>query len=67
MKFFVNACDTAGRLTLERDTVPAAMKKATELLSDGCWAVEVIMPDGSAYSTGEFDQLRERVGMALEG
>ena len=36
MKFFINAYDTAGKVTLERDTVPAAMKKAAELASDGC-------------------------------
>jgi hypothetical protein len=64
MKFFINAYDTAGKVTLERDTVPAAMKKAAELASDGCWDVEVVMPDGAAYGTGEFDQLRERIGVA---
>ena len=64
MKFFVNAYDTAGRVTLQRDTVPAAMKKAIELVSDGCWDVEVVMPDGAVYHPHEFDQLRERVGTA---
>jgi hypothetical protein len=64
MKFFINACDTAGKVTLQRDTVPAAMKKAVELMSDGCWDVEVIMPDGAVYQPGEFEQLRERAGIA---
>jgi hypothetical protein len=47
---------------LHRDSVPAAMKKATELISDGCLNVEIITPDGAAYSPGEFEQLRDRVG-----
>jgi len=41
--------------------VPAAMKKATELLSDGCLNVEIITPDGAAYSPSQFEQLREQV------
>ena len=64
MKFFINACDTAGKLSLQRDTVPSAMKKATELVSDGCWDVQIIMPDGAVYHPAEFDQLKERVGLA---
>jgi hypothetical protein len=62
MKFFINAFDTSGSVTLHRDTVPAAIKKAAELISDGCWEVEIIMPDGAAYHPGEFEQLKERVG-----
>ena len=62
MKFYINALDTAGTVTLQRDSVPAAMKKAAELISDGCLNVEIIMPDGAAYHPGEFDQLSERVG-----
>jgi hypothetical protein len=61
MKFFITALDTSGIITLRRDSVPAAMKKATELLSDGCLNVEIITPDGAAYSPGQFEQLRERV------
>ena len=66
MKFFINAHDTAGSVTLQRDSVPAAMKKAVELMSDGCWNVEIIMPDGAAYYHEEFDQLKERAGIALD-
>ncbi|MEI9925474.1 MAG: hypothetical protein WDN50_20290 [Bradyrhizobium sp.] len=61
MKFFITALDTSGIITLRRDSVPAAMKKATELLSDGCLNVEIHTPDGAAYSPGQFEQLRERV------
>lgn len=62
MKFYITALDTAGAVTLHRDSVPAAMKKAAELISDGCLNVEIVMPDGAAYHSGEFEQLRERVG-----
>ncbi len=46
------------------DAVPAALKKADELLSGGFFNVEIVMPDGAAYQHGEFDQLREQVGLA---
>jgi hypothetical protein len=38
------------------------LKKAGELISDGCWNVEIVTPDGATYHPGEFDQLRERAG-----
>jgi len=62
MKFYITALDTSGTVTLQRDTVPAAIKKASELISDGCLNVEIVMPDGATYHRGEFEQLRERVG-----
>jgi hypothetical protein len=62
MKFFITALDTSGIVRLRRDSMPAAVKKATELLSDGCLNVEIITPDGAAYSPGQFEQLREQVG-----
>ena len=62
MKFFITALDTSGTVMLHRDSVPAAMKKASELIADGCWDVEIITPDGAAYRPGEFAQLRERAG-----
>ena len=63
MKFLITAHDTSGSVTLQRESVPAAIKKAAELIADGCWNVEVITPDGAAYQHGEFDQLKERVGI----
>jgi hypothetical protein len=62
MKFLITALDTSGSVTLQRESVPAAVKKAAELISDGCWDVEIITPDGAAYHPGEFEQLKERVG-----
>ena len=60
MRFLITAQDTAGNVTLNRASVPAALKKAGELISDGCWNVEIVTPDGATYQPGEFDQLRER-------
>ena len=62
MKFYITALDTSGTVTLHRDSVPAAIKKASELISDGCLNVEIVMPDGATYRRNEFEQLRERVG-----
>ena len=64
MKFLITAQATAGNVTLNRASVPAALKKAAELISDGCWNVEIVTPDGATYNPGEFDALRERVGAA---
>ena len=61
MKFLITALDTSGSVKLERESVPAAVKKAAELISDGCWDVEIITPDGAAYNPDEFEQLKERV------
>ena len=61
MVFLITALDTSGAVTLRRESVLAAMKKADELISDGCWDVEIVTPDGATYHSGEFDQLRERV------
>ena len=61
MVFLITALDTSGAVTLRRESVLAAMKKADELIADGCWDVEIVTPDGATYSSGEFDQLRERV------
>jgi hypothetical protein len=42
---------------------PGAIKKASELISDGCWNVEIIAPDGATYHPEEIEQLKERVGI----
>ena len=60
MVFLIHALDTSGTVTLRRESVMAAMKKADELILDGCWDVEIVTPDGATYNSGEFDQLRER-------
>jgi hypothetical protein len=64
MSFLISAQDTAGNVTLNRESVPAALKKAGELISDGCWDVEIVTPDGTVYRPGEFDRLKEQVGAA---
>jgi hypothetical protein len=61
MVFLITALDTSGTVTLRRESVLAAVKKADELISDGCWDVEIVTPDGASYNSGEFSQLRERV------
>jgi hypothetical protein len=63
MKFVISALDTSGSVKLQRDSVPAAMKKTAELVSDGCWDVEIITPDGAAYHPHEFEALKERAGV----
>jgi hypothetical protein len=64
MKFLIHAQDTAGNVTLNRASVPAALKKAGELISDGCWNVEIVAPDGATYHPGEFDRLSEHTASA---
>jgi hypothetical protein len=64
MRFLITAQDTAGSVTLNRESVPAALKKAAELMSDGCWNVQVVTPDGVSYAPGEFDRLRNGVAAA---
>jgi hypothetical protein len=63
MRFLITAQDTAGSVTLNRESVPAALKKAGELISDGCWDVEIATPDGTIYRPAQFDELKERVGV----
>ena len=64
MRFLITAQDTAGNVTLNRASVPAALKKATELISDGCWNIEIVTPDGATYHPGEFEALRVRASAA---
>ena len=57
MTLHINAVDTSGALSLHRETVAAAIKKANELLADGCWNVEIIAPDGRSYPCSALHQL----------
>jgi hypothetical protein len=66
MAFFITALDTSGSITLRRESVFAAIKKADELISDGCWNVEIAMPDGAIYAAGEFELLKEWAGARPE-
>lgn len=58
MPYFVKATDTSGTVTLRRDTVAAALKKATELTNDGSWDVQIGTPDGRVYESDAFGELR---------
>ena len=56
VNFLVSATDSSGRINLSRSTAAAALKKAYELISDGCWDVKIYCPDGRIFSSDEFDQ-----------
>jgi len=57
MWFLITGTDTAGSITVRRDTAGAALKKAAELDRDGCWDITITGPDGRRYTTRDFDQL----------
>jgi hypothetical protein len=59
MWFFITGTDTAGSVTVRRDTTEAALKKASELDLDGCWDIPITGPDGRTYTARKFDQLAE--------
>jgi hypothetical protein len=63
MSYVISGTDSAGAVSLKRDSAGAAIKKAIELLGDGCREVCITDPDGRIHSHAEFDQLRaaERV------
>lgn len=56
VNFLVSANDTSGRINLSRATATAALKKARELLYDGCWDVKIYCPDGRIFNSKKFDQ-----------
>jgi hypothetical protein len=58
MSFLIQGTDTSGSVSLRRDTTAAAVKKAQELIADGCWDVQITTPDGRAYGSSEFDRLQ---------
>ena len=56
VNYLVSATDTSGRIDLRRETPTAALKKARELIEDGCWDVKIYCPDGRIFASDEFDQ-----------
>jgi hypothetical protein len=58
MSYVIKGTDSAGALLLKRDSAAAAIKKALELMADGCRDVSITDPDGHIYPHAEFDQLR---------
>jgi hypothetical protein len=57
MDYIVTAIDSAGALSLKRDSAAAAIKKALELLGDGCREVCITDPEGRIYRHEDFGQL----------
>jgi hypothetical protein len=58
MSYIISGTDTAGAVSLKRDSAAAAIKKAVELMEDGCRDVCITDPVGRVYSHADFDQLR---------
>jgi hypothetical protein len=57
MSYIITGTDSAGALSLKRDSAAAAVKKAIELVGDGCRDVRITDPDGRIHSHADFDQL----------
>lgn len=55
MPYVISGTDTSGMVTLRRDTVEAAQKKAAELWADGCWDIRISGPDGGDIALPVFD------------
>ncbi|AHY50407.1 hypothetical protein [Bradyrhizobium japonicum] len=47
--FEISGFDTAGVVSLKRLSLAAALKKARELVEDGCWDVQVVDPTGRVH------------------
>jgi hypothetical protein len=58
MSYIIAGTDSAGALSLKRESAAAAVKKAVELMADGCRDVSITDPDGRVHSHAEFDELR---------
>ena len=58
MSYIITGTDSAGALSLKRESAAAAVKKAVELMADGCRDVFITDPDGRIYGHAEFDRLR---------
>ncbi len=62
MSYIITGTDSAGALSLKRVSAAAAVKKALELMGDGCRDVSIAAPDGRIYGHSEFDQLHAAEG-----
>jgi hypothetical protein len=51
--FEINGFDTSGSVKLKRLSFESSIKKARELINDGCWDVEIVDPDGRVYTALE--------------
>jgi hypothetical protein len=59
MRFLITGTDTAGSITVRRDTAAGALKKAAELDQDGSWDITITGPNGRTYTAREFNELAE--------
>jgi hypothetical protein len=57
MSYIITGIDSAGTVSLKRDSAPAALKKAVELMSEGVRDVQITAPEGRVYGHADFDQL----------
>jgi hypothetical protein len=57
MSYIITGTDSADALSLKRHSAAAAVKKAIELVGDGCRDVCITDPDGRIYNYADFDQL----------
>jgi hypothetical protein len=62
MSYIITGTDSAGALSLKRDSAAAAIKKALELMADGCRDVAITAPDGRIYGHPEFGHLHAAEG-----
>jgi len=57
LQYLISGNNGFGRVNLGRETAPAALKKAKELLQDGYMDVRISTPRGQVLLSDEFDQL----------
>jgi hypothetical protein len=57
MSYIITGTDSAGALSLKRESAAAAVKKAVELIGEGTMDVHITDPDGRVYRDAEFAQL----------
>jgi hypothetical protein len=57
MNYIITGRDTAGLVSLKRDSAAGAVKKAIELLAEGVSEVHITDPSGRLYSQAEFAEL----------
>jgi len=57
MSFTVRGMCRHGELTHRRKTAEAALRKARELSSTGCYDLHIITPEGRDYASSEFADL----------
>ncbi len=67
MSFTVKGMCRHGELTHRRKTAEAALRKARELSSTGCYDLHIITPEGRDYASSEFADLPRSPAAALLG